>query len=342
MAGEVQRHRPHRLARAALREGSCRCIGWLQSRIYHGVWATAAFQPLCPRNSMSAALPLMPEWYLVIAALVAFSALGLLWAPLLVGLPLAGMAALAALVQAARSASAASYPHAARSGERLKMYATTVVLHLVHPLGRLWGRLGYGLTPWRRRMERAVAWPRARAVRIWSEQWQPAEERLKSIEAMLKSKGVAVRRGGAFDNWDLGSPRRDLRVYSHSSGSGRISRRATVPPFPGLADILQAGHGCRGAARGTSRRCRPATRLVGSERAGASRDSVCLPGAWRLCRCHDVPALGAQSIWRTRPADPGNRPSAGPFSPAGRNSRPHSRCSMRSGLPHLSHRMSTG
>ncbi|MDQ3621638.1 MAG: glycosyltransferase [Verrucomicrobiota bacterium] len=183
--------------------GACRGLGWLRSRIYHGVWGTAAFQPSSVQNSVAGALPLMPEWYLMIVSLVALSALGLLWRPLLVGLPLAGLAVAAVVVQAARSASAASYPRAARPCQRLNLYATTIILHLIHPLGRLWGRVGYGLTPWRRRMNRAVALPRIRRVRIWSEQWQPTEERLKSIEAMLKAKGVAVRRSGAFDNWDL-------------------------------------------------------------------------------------------------------------------------------------------
>ena len=46
----------------------------------------------------------MPEWYLVVAALAAVSALGLFWAPLLLALPLLALAVAAPLLQAGLSA----------------------------------------------------------------------------------------------------------------------------------------------------------------------------------------------------------------------------------------------
>ena len=50
-----------------------------------------------------AILPLIPEWYLVILALAAFTALGLLWAPLFAAAPLLVIAAGASFIQAIRS-----------------------------------------------------------------------------------------------------------------------------------------------------------------------------------------------------------------------------------------------
>jgi hypothetical protein len=182
--------------------GSCRGIGWLQSRIYHGVWATAAFQPLCERESVASALPLMPEWYLVILALVVLGALAAWWPPLLVCLPMAALATAATAVQAVRSASATSVPCATRL-QRLKRCAIIAALHIVQPAARLTGRLSYGLTPWRRQAHPTFALPRVRNTKIWSETWRAAEERLASIEALLKADGMPVRRGEVFDNWDL-------------------------------------------------------------------------------------------------------------------------------------------
>ena len=46
-------------------------------RVYYGTWGSAPFQQLYrPADGTLASLPLMPEWYLVIAALAAVSAAG--------------------------------------------------------------------------------------------------------------------------------------------------------------------------------------------------------------------------------------------------------------------------
>jgi len=178
-------------------------LGWLPSRVYHGVWGTAPFQPLCPNDSIAAALPLTPEWYLITTMLAALGALSPLWTPLLIFLVLAVVAAAATVLQAVQRAMRADFSDAAGGVARAKLRAITAFLHLFQPVARLWGRVGYGLTPLRRQLKRGVALPRAREVKIWDEQWQSAEQRLTSVEAMLKAKKAWLRCGGATDDWDL-------------------------------------------------------------------------------------------------------------------------------------------
>jgi GT2 family glycosyltransferase len=119
--------------------GLTRALMWRSQRIYHGVWGTGLFQSLYDRRpGLLNSLPLMPEWYLVIAGLAALSFLGLLWAPLLIAAPLLALACAAVLVQAIDSvthASSVSQP----SGNRpsLKVASLTLLLHLLQPLARL-------------------------------------------------------------------------------------------------------------------------------------------------------------------------------------------------------------
>jgi len=55
-----------------------------RSRIYHGTWGTALFQSVYePAPGSFSSLPLMPEWYFLLALLGGLSALGLSWSPLL-------------------------------------------------------------------------------------------------------------------------------------------------------------------------------------------------------------------------------------------------------------------
>ena len=89
---------------------------WSRDRIYQGTWGSALFQSIyAPAPSFWGSLPLMPEWYVVIAALTALSALGLFWKPLLVALPLLGYALGVLLVQAGLSAQHASFTSAPQS-----------------------------------------------------------------------------------------------------------------------------------------------------------------------------------------------------------------------------------
>jgi hypothetical protein len=74
---------------------------------------------------------------------------------------------------------------------------------MIQPAARLCGRVSRGLTPWHRRSHHSLALPRSQNRQIWSETWQPPEERLRSIEALLIEQGIPTGRGGEYDNWDL-------------------------------------------------------------------------------------------------------------------------------------------
>jgi hypothetical protein len=86
---------------------------------------------------------------------------------------------------------------------RLRLRALTAAMFLVQPLARLWGRLRYGLHPWRRRSAAGLAAPRPRAIEVWSESWHSPEERLGTIEAAVRGTGASIRRGSPYDRWDL-------------------------------------------------------------------------------------------------------------------------------------------
>lgn len=206
-------------------------------RIYHGSWGTAPFQALyqqAPGTLLS--LPLTPEWLLLTAVLVVVAIVGAVWAPAVLGLTLAGLAAIAVLLvvlQASVSAAGASFPDAPRSrnallGRRL----LTAVLHVLQPIARLSGRLGGGLTLWRGHRMHGLRMPVRRSGWTWSERWVAPEERLRSVEAQLTSASNGVRRGGDFDRWDLeirdgplGSARLLLSVEELGGGAQLVRYR---------------------------------------------------------------------------------------------------------------------
>jgi GT2 family glycosyltransferase len=185
-------------------EGLMQTSAWSRGRIYHGTWGSAAFQSIYqPPPEGIWSLPTMPEWYLVVGALAALSALGSLWTPLLLALPLLAVVVGMSVVQATLSAGRGSFTGSPRSRiSRLKLRSLTALLHLLQPVARLWGRLHGGLTPWGRSSPGfSLPWPRTST--IWSEGWNPPEKTLQSIEASLRAYGVAFRRGGDYDRWDL-------------------------------------------------------------------------------------------------------------------------------------------
>jgi O-antigen biosynthesis protein len=195
--------------------GSGGCgIGLWPARIYHGIWSSQPFQSLYTPASTLAALPLMPEWYLLVVGLGGLGLLGAAWTPLLAALPLMVIAIGVSITQVVRAAARASFaapgvPPARR--RRMMLRGLTAVLHLLQPVVRLWGRLTYGLTPWRRCRRRQVRVyplgvtlpPLPRTDTAWSEQWEAAEQRLADVERLLRDRGVPLRRGGEFDEWDL-------------------------------------------------------------------------------------------------------------------------------------------
>lgn len=213
--------------------GHPRILGCV-NRIYHGTWGSALFQTLRQsRPNTALALPLMPEWYLVILPLAALSALAAVWKPLLIVTPLLVLAVGTPLLLAALAAERASFSSVSYSrSDKLKLRGLTAFLHLLQPLARLYGRLRWGLTPWRRRgaLGPCLPWPRRFA--IWSEQWQPPVARLKSIEAALRAEGVVAPRGGDYDRWDLevrggllGSSRLRMGIEEHGGGKQLVRFR---------------------------------------------------------------------------------------------------------------------
>jgi GT2 family glycosyltransferase len=180
-------------------------------RIYHGMWGSGPFQSIyetAPGTLLS--LALTPEWYLVIVGLVGLSALGFLWWPLLLALPLLALAAGPLVVRSVLSGAYASFPTEPHSRiVRLKLQSLTALLHVIQPLARLSGRLHHGLTPWRRRGTPSYAFPRPRTARIWSEKWQAPD----------------------------GSVRTCLAVEDHGSGT-QLVRFRSWPRFSALGLVL--------------------------------------------------------------------------------------------------------
>jgi hypothetical protein len=187
-----------------------------------------------------------PDWYLLLAALVALSALGFVWAPLFAVVPVL-VVALAALVgQAAIGAASAIYP--GRPESRLghaSLRALTALLSLLGPCARLAGRFAEGLTPWRM-AGTSAAWPRPRSLMIWTTRPRAASDRLRAIEAALRARRVPVRRGGGYDRWDLevrggilAGARVRMGTEDHPGGAQLVRVRSWPRPAPaGLAVML--------------------------------------------------------------------------------------------------------
>ena len=221
-----------------------------RSRIYGGVWGSAAYQSLYePAPVALLALPLMPEWWYVLGALTVLTALGLSWPPLFLFAPLWALALAAPLAQAALAAARATFPVPARSGrERWQRRALVFFMHLQQPLARLIGRRRHGLTPWRRRG--ALADGRPAPAQLWSEQWRAPESWVSAFESALRAGGLVVRRGGATDAWDLelrggllGSLRTRFAVEEHGAGKQllRLHANAHAPAPVRIATWGAAG-----------------------------------------------------------------------------------------------------
>lgn len=213
--------------------------GW-RWRVYYGGWGTAFYQSLYgPRSGLLESLPLMPEWYIAIVLLGLLSAAGLFWEPLLLAIPFLGTAITALLVDAALGAARARFS-SQRGQTRLRVL--TALLYLLQPMARLYGRVSYGLTPWRQRGPRAFAVPHPRTLRFWSERWQGTEERVGATVQALVGQGTVVRSGGDWDSWDLqvrggmlGSARLRMAIEEHGAGSQLVRVRSwPYAPVPAI------------------------------------------------------------------------------------------------------------
>jgi hypothetical protein len=221
---------------------------WGRGRLYQGTWGSALFQSLYqPAPNTLHSLPLMPEWYLVIASLFVISALAIFWAPLLLALPVLAIAMVVPILQAVHSARQASFTTSPRTATaRLKRYALTALLHLIQPVARLYGRLSHGLTPWRWRGTQKLVWPKAYCLSSWSEQWQDTIKRLEALEAKLRVDGTPVYHGGDFNRWDLevrgglmGSARTLMTIEEHGAGKQMVRVRIwPIVSVPGLGCTL--------------------------------------------------------------------------------------------------------
>jgi O-antigen biosynthesis protein len=208
---------------------------WNRGRIYQGTWGSAPYQALYqPPHDLASALPLMPEWYLVVFALGLVSAMGMLWRPLLFAAPLLALVLGAPIAQALLAAGQATFGGAPSSNvARLKRRGLTFVLHLLQPIARLCGRLRNGLHPWRQRAAVEVALPHARTCSLWRERWQSGDETLRSLETAARASGAIVVPGGAYDRWDLeiqggllGNVRARMVIEEHGAGKQLVRFRS--------------------------------------------------------------------------------------------------------------------
>jgi GT2 family glycosyltransferase len=221
--------------------GSAQHRGGYRWRVYYGGWGTAFYQRLYgPRNGLLESLPLMPEWYLAIAALTLLSAVGIIWQPALLALPLL-LAAVGALgLDAALGAHRARFDsHSGVLGTRV----LTGLLYLLQPVARLYGRLAYGLTPWRRRGPRVFALPLPHTDTFWAEHWQGTEERVRAVAGAMHRGGAFVLSGGDWDRWDLqvrggvlGKARLRIGIEEHGAGKQLVRVRCWAHTgWPSLA-----------------------------------------------------------------------------------------------------------
>ena len=135
----------------------------------------------------------MPEWFLIVGLLALLTGLGYTWKPLLLATPLLLFALGAPVAHAI-----ASGIRTCRSGptrnffEKVRLMSVTTLLHLLQPLARLFGRVRWGLTPWRWVKAESPSLPRANSIVLWSEVWHAAQDRLEEVESTLKKLGLVV------------------------------------------------------------------------------------------------------------------------------------------------------
>lgn len=218
-----------------------------KARIFHGTWGTALFQSVYqPADGLINSLPLMPEWYFVAVLLGVTTGLAFFWAPLLWAFVPFVCSLLIILAQAVYSASKnASLPPAYRT---FTYYSIVVALHIVQPVARLYGRLKFGLTPWRRR---GAGWSwkylfvfRSKTFLHWSEKWYATEDYLIALEKNLVEQQMVARRGDDFDRWDLQTGNKLfayvrclLTVEEHGAGKQYVKIKSTVS-FAGFSLVV--------------------------------------------------------------------------------------------------------
>ncbi len=139
----------------------------------------------------------------------------------------------ATLFQAALSTSKARFTSPRRTWhKRTKLLILTSCLHLAQPVARLWGRLSYGLSPWRHSGEGRVVFPGPRTATVWNENWKAPHEWIQEIQKGMQGERFVVLSGGDYDRWDLevrggtlGAVRLFLSIEEHGANRQLIRLR---------------------------------------------------------------------------------------------------------------------
>jgi len=262
--------------------GLTRALDFRRGRIYHGMWGGAPFQRLYhPAPHALYSLSLMPEWYLAIPVLAVISALGTLWRPLLFAVPLLAFTTMAPFIQGWLSTSGVFPTTLCGRQARLRRFALrllTALLHVLHPVARLCGRLEAGSCPSARGVR--PSFPRPRAFARWTERGEAPDARLRSVEETLRAVGSTVRRGGDWDRWDLevacgtlGAARLIMAVEDHGAGN-QLIRARWWPTMSAVTPVLTMAATALAVAAGFDRAW-PAAAVLGIAAA-----SVALRAAW--------------------------------------------------------------
>ncbi len=217
-----------------------------KDKIFHGTWGTSLFQSVYqPAGSFITSIPLMPEWYLFSALLGLLGLLGFLWKPMFLLMPFFLLSITVVFIQAFISAknNSSLQPH---QKKLIKYRLLIVLLHIIQPVARLYGRFTNGLTPLRKRGIKLNLKNsfniKSRIYTHWSEEWKPAEDWLSLMENNLKTLRTRVRRGDEFDAWDLqvsnglfAKSRCLLTIEEHGMGKQYLKLKCkTVPSLSGF------------------------------------------------------------------------------------------------------------
>ena len=219
----------------------------LGGRIYHGVWGAAPFQSLYGSFSSLWSLVLMPEWYLVIAGLAVILVLSIGWGPVVIlGTVLSSVVALPAALATLNAGRARLDGAPKTRWEVFRLRATIFSLHLLQPVARLYGRLGGGLTPWRRRGTKARGSFLPSTMTLWRDTREAPEIMLGELQKMIQEAGSVVRIGGNYDSWDLevrggllGGSQLLIATEEYPSGKQLLRFRIT-PKYSGLGLAVSA------------------------------------------------------------------------------------------------------
>jgi hypothetical protein len=225
-------------------KGLTRHLSLSRSRIYEcrgdGSLPAAIVEP---RPNYVLLLPLMPEWFLLVAALAALTLLGLNWPPLFWLWPALLVAVGLPIAQAIISASEAVFPTPrSHRSERLRLRAVTAVLHIFQPIARLKGRLSHGLTPWRSRLGLRPSW-RWRDDYVFEHLDRAARQTLlDDITDAMRSRRTNVCRDKSGRRWDLeitaglfGRARLAIDEPPQSTDGARLRGRSRVSVPAGVA-----------------------------------------------------------------------------------------------------------